>query len=130
MKNNPKNLSLLGSALLASTVCSQGAISFVDSIIDLSNTTRTNNVIGTITETEVTQWSDTNFTKTLDIDSDGRYGTDGVALFSTTAPNAPQGDQVQFTRQPTFTSIITNLNPGESNGEFPQYRWNNWFYPK
>ena len=125
MKSNSKNLTLLGSALLASTVSSQGAISFVNSIIDTRNTTRSGNVNSTpALESEVIQWSDSTFTKTLDIDGDNRYGTDGFVLLNTTntgggrnSPGAALSGSAQ--RAPDFaTAGISALADANFSGAF------------
>ena len=117
MKNNFKKLTLASSALLASTICSQGAITFVGEIVDTRTTTRSggNNSTPALTS-EVIQWSDTTFDKTQDIDGDNRYGTTGVFLSSTTAQFAGQASQQPFSRLPT-TSAVVNLE-GSSNGNF------------
>ena len=106
MKSNSKNLTLLGSALLASTVCSQGAITAVGSIIDTGNTARTGGITAAVVDSEVNQWSDPTFSKTLDIDGDNRYGTDGFFLANTTAQNAGAGTAVAMERVPAFTSPV------------------------
>ena len=103
-----KYLSALCCLAVALTAVStvQADIVVVGSIIDEANVTRTGSVNGTIIESEVNQWSDATFAKSLDIDGDNIYGTDGVFLVSTTAQNAGQGTQTTFERVPTFTMPV------------------------
>ena len=105
----------------------QAGIVIAGQIIDEGNTTRAQAVAGNFLMTEVTQFSNPSVAKTLDIDGDDRYGTDGVFLFSTrpAISNQDGGDgQLPFSRTPTFTSEFTNLivadgiADNESNGNF------------
>ena len=82
----------------------QADIAVAGSIVDTGNTSRTGGVNSTPALTsEVIQWSDTTFAKTLDIDGDNRYGTAGVFLVSPSAQNAAQNTQTTFERDPTLT---------------------------
>ena len=117
MKNNFKKLTLASSAFLASTVCSQGAVTFAGSIVDEGNTARTGSTTATVVDSEVNQWSDTTFGKTQDIDGDNRYGTAGVFLVNTTAQNAGAGSAVAFERVTAFTSPAVAINDN-INGNF------------
>lgn len=118
MNKNLKKVSLLSSAILASTVCSQGAVSFVDSIIDTRATSRSGGTNSTpALESEVIQWSDTSFAKTLDIDGDNRYGTAGYFFANTTAQNANANTAASQQRTPSFTSAVVN-NAGSIDGNF------------
>ena len=96
----------------------QADVVFSASIVDTGNTARTNGTTAAIIDSEVNQWSDTTFAKTLDIDGDNRYGTDGVFLVNTTAPNAGAGSAVAFERVPTFTSAVVANAGNNIDGNF------------
>ena len=97
----------------------QADVIFEASIIDTRATTRTGSVNSTpALESEVIQWSDSTVTKTLDIDGDNRYGTDGVFLVSTTAQNAAQGTAVTFERTPAFTAPVAASATNNFTGNF------------
>ena len=96
----------------------QADISGAGSIIDTGNTVRTGSVTAPVVPSEVNQWSNTTFIKTLDIDGDNRYGTDGVFLANTTAQNAGAGSAVTFERVPTFTSPVVASAGNNISGNF------------
>ncbi|MGJ8655206.1 MAG: PEP-CTERM sorting domain-containing protein [Akkermansiaceae bacterium] len=112
-------LTIITAALCASTITSQGSISFVNSIIDTRATTRSGSVNSTPALTsEVIQWSDTSFAKTLDIDGDNRYGTAGYFFANTTAQNANANTAVSQERVPSFTSAAVANGTNNIDGNF------------
>ena len=105
-------------AAMLTCVSAQADIVAVGSIIEEGSTPRTGGVTGTIIDTEVNQWSDTTFAKTLDIDGDNRYGTDGVFLPNTTAQDAGAGSAVSFEREGTITGAIAAAGTNNISGNF------------
>lgn len=117
MKNTVK-LTIITATLCTSAITAQGAITFAGSIIETGNIARTNNSTAAIVDTEVNQWSDTSFAKTLDIDGDSRYGTAGVFLPNTTTANGAADTAVAFERTTSFTSAAVAAASNNIGGNF------------
>ena len=110
-------LGLLAMAMMTSSTL-QASIVTAGSIIDTGNTTRTGGTTGTIDLSEVNQWSDATFAKTLDIDGDNIYGTDGFFLPNTTDQDAGAGSFVPLEVVPSFTSAAAPSGTNNISGNF------------